>query len=157
MTSIDLIIQEPIVKLGTSYIDGKIINDSDIFLNIGYDNYVMLNRKYPYFFEYFKECDTKLDNIGMIPGQISLITNGDANKIKSDIIKTIYYRKYISPNSYLVSDEKINIKTPTKSEDTTLIWIFICIVMLSLLTFSFYILMTSKYLNNYKNLQKIKF
>ena len=146
-----LIIQEPIIRLGTSYINGEIINDSDIFLHVGYENYIMLYRKYPQFFKYFKECDTKIDNIGMIPGQIALITVGDANDIKSDIIKTIYYKTYISSNSYLINNMKETIKRPTELEDTTSMWIFICIVMVSLLVFSVYIFIISNATKDFIN------
>lgn len=138
-----MIIQEPIIRLGTSYIDGNIINDSDIFLNVGYDNYIMLYRKYPHFFKYFKECDTKIDKIGMIPGDIELITVGDAHDIKSDIIKSIYYKTFISSNSYLVKEAKGEIKHLVELEDTTTMWIFICIVMVSLLVLSVYIFIVS--------------
>lgn len=145
-------LKNPIIRLGTSYIDGEIINDSDIFLHVGYENYIMLQRKYPYFFKYFKECDTNMDIIGMIPGKISLITVGDANQIKSDIIKTIHYKRYVSFNSYLINNIKQNVKRPIELEDTTSMWIFICILMVSLLLFSLYIFIVS---NNIKDLIKI--
>ena len=150
----DSIIQEPIIILGTSYINGQIINDSDIFFHVGYENYIMLHRKYPHFFKYFKECDTKNDSIGIIPGQISLITVGDANNIKSDLIKTIYYKTYISSNSYLINDIKIKNKNITELEDTTSMWIFICIIMISLLIFSVYIFIIS---NDNKSLIRFYF
>lgn len=132
-------IEEPLITNGTSYINGQIINDSDIFRYVGYDNYIMLYRKYPHYFKYFKECDTKSEGIGTIPGYINLFISDNPQKIKSDIIKTIHYKTYISTNSYLVKDFEFITDKPTELDDTTSIWIFICIILISLLFFSAYI------------------
>lgn len=143
-----VVIQNPIIALGTSYIDGRIINDSEIFYRVGFDNYIMLQRKYPLFFKWFKECETKVDDIGIVPGDISLITIGNAIDIKSDIVKTIFYDTYISPNSDLIKVIPHKNIRPTEMTETTSVWIFICIVMVSLLVFVIYIMVTSDVTKN---------
>lgn len=136
-------LKEPLIRNGTSYINGQIINDSDIFRYIGYNNYIMLYRKYPFYFKYFKECDTLSEGIGSIPGEINLFISDNPYDIKSDIIKTIHYKTYISPNSYLVKDFNFTTNKPTELDDTISIWIFICIIIISLLVFSVYVFIIS--------------
>jgi len=138
---------EPILFTGTSIIDNHIINDSDIFLHIGYENYVILNRKYPYYFKFFNECNTKNDKIGKIPGYLDVFFKYSIEEIKKDIIKTIYYKKYISEISDLVINFKICDTKPKEFENTISIWIFICIIIVSLLFFSVYILVKSEKIN----------
>ena len=80
---------------GISYINQKVIYDSDIYKYVGFKNYVMLSRKFPYYFKKFKECDTRNEGIGFIPGRIFLFLDKDPAIIKKDLIKTIYFDKYI--------------------------------------------------------------
>lgn len=148
-------IEDKNIKLfeNQSYIDGKIIYDKDILNNIGYDNYVMLSRKYPNYFKFFPECSTVSYDDYKHPGMIELITEGNVEKIKIDIIKTIYYGKRFSINSDLVIDKK-NFSV-SETEDSLLIWIFICIIIVSLLFFSLYIIYISKIFN--EKINNIKF
>lgn len=140
------ILKEPTLFDGSSIIDGKIINDYDIFRNIGYDNYVMLNRKYPLYFKYFDECKTKTDGIGFIPGRINIFISSDPEEIKKDIIKTMHYNIYISKNSELLCNVKKLECKPTQLCDSTSIWIFVCIIMIILLVFSVYVLNLSPHM-----------
>lgn len=135
---------------GSSKICDTIINDSEIFLNIGLNNYVILNRKYPLYFTFFKECNVKTNEIGIMPGYLEVFSKYDIETIKKDIIRTIYYNKYISEVSELIfNNNKLHIK-PIQFEDTTNIWIFMCIVIISSLIFSVLILI--KIFNNEKNI-----
>lgn len=125
---------------GSSVINDKVINDSEIFLNVGLNNYVILNRKFPLFFTFFEECRVKNNGIGTMPGYLEVFSKYGIEEIKKDIVKTIYHNKYISEVSDLVlKTEKLEIK-PTQFVNTIGIWIFICIIMIFSLVFSVFIL-----------------
>lgn len=93
---------EPILYQNQSKIESTIIKDSDIFKAIGFSNYTQLNRKYPYLFKYFPECDSITNEYGFIPSKHLIHTSSDPVVIKKDIIKTMYYEKWFSSNSDLV-------------------------------------------------------
>lgn len=146
---------EPKLIADSAIIGNVIIKDSDIFKNVGYKNYVQLTTKYPGYFKYFKECDNITDGIGYIPISISIFTSDDPEKIKKDIVKTIYYGEWISNNSDLVLDCKDKILcNPTEFESTTFIWIFICIILITLLFFSTYILIKSPHVYKLLNISE---
>ena len=132
----------------SSIINSTIIRDSDIFKNVGYDNYIMLNRKYPKHFTFFEECYTKHEGIGTIPGIINLYISDDPLIIKSDIIKTIYYGVWISHNSELVLNAKKLKFKPTEFDDTGIIWIIISIIIVVLFIFATYILISNPLSDN---------
>lgn len=146
--------EEPKLFYNQSYIGEKIFSDSEIMRYIGYNNYVMLNRKYPNYFKYFPECEVKCYYNFKHPLNISIITGNDPNVIKKDIIKTIYYNDFVSNVSLLVNNKKDNDMNITEMEDKTIIWILICIIIVILLFFSVIILYKS---NSYKNLTDKKF
>lgn len=138
---------EPKLIGDSAVIDNTIIKDSEIFQKIGYKNYVQLQRKYPNYFKYFTECDSVTDCIGFIPSNISLYITDDPNIIKCDIVKTIYYKVWVSPVSDLIlnSTDKV-LCNPTEFENTTSITIFIYIILVSLIVFAIYILTISPYM-----------
>ena len=140
---------EPLLTIDNSIIDNTIIKDSDIFQHIGYKNYIQLNRKYPLYFKYFDECKVNEEHIGNIPGNISLLISDNPDKIKKDIVKTIYYGKWFSDNSDLVLNykDKILVK-PIEVEETTPILIFVFIIIVLLFIFATYIIIKSPMINN---------
>lgn len=145
--------EEPRLFDNQSYINSKIFSDSEIMRYVGYDNYVMLNRKYPGYFKFFPECNTLSYNEFKYPSIISLLTSNDPEIIKKDIIKTIYYREFISNNSLLVKNKKDRDMNITESEDKTMIWIFICMIIVILLIFSIFTIYNSK---SYKEIMNKK-
>lgn len=146
---------EPQLYGDTSIIDNKFIRDSDIFKHVGYKNYIMLHRKYPYYFKKFEECSNITEGIGYIPGEINLLISDDPERIKKDIVKTMYYGVWFSENSDLVffSKDKLICK-PTDFESDVNIWIFICIIMISLIIFAIYIMTKSTHLNKIINFKE---
>lgn len=126
-----------------SYINNCIIYDSDIYKYIGFENYVMLSRKFPFYFQHFKDCDTKHEKIGFIPGNIFLNLDDNPEKIKKDLIKTIYCDKYISNTSNLIFENKNGNIEPIRDSDISSLWLFISIVMVMLFLISMYIIFTS--------------
>lgn len=138
-----------LIKLGSSYINGRIINDSEIYNRVGYKNYIMLYRKFPSFFKCFKECETLNDKIGIIPGDISLFITNDPFEVKSDIIKTIYYKKFISNNSYLIINNTNDNNFPTNLEEGNTIWILFSLIMVILIVFSICIFVNSKHTKSF--------
>lgn len=144
---------EPRLFADGSVIENTIIRDSEIFQNVGYKNYIQLHRKYPGYFKYFSECDNITDGIGHVPSPILLYTCNDPKILKSDIVKTIYYKKWFSENSNLVLECKDKIICrPTEFENTTSIWIFICIIIVTLIFFAVYILAMSPHADKLLNL-----
>lgn len=146
---------------GISYINQKVIYDSDIYKYVGFKNYVMLSRKFPYYFKKFKECDTRNEGIGFIPGRIFLFLDKDPAIIKKDLIKTIYFDKYISKTSSLIFDNDDGNIEPDKNSFLSGLWLFISLVMVFLLLLSIYILFTSSlfkeftlYKRNYYEIDK---
>lgn len=147
---------EPKLIANAAVIGDCIIRDIDIFQNVGYRNYIQLHRKFPNYFKYFIECDNITDCIGYIPSDISLIISDDPEILKKDIVKTIYYNVHISNNSDLVlkCKDKILCK-PTEFENTTSIWLFICIIIVSLIVFAIYILINSPHSDKLFNISDI--
>lgn len=143
--------EEPVIFKDSSFINSVVIRDSDIFKSVGYENYVMLNRKFPEHFTFFDECYIENENIGSIPGSINLFIVGDALTIKSDIVKTIYYNKWISENSRLVLKCKNLVCEPTEIEYNCIIWILISIIMVVLFVIATYILISNPISNNIIN------
>lgn len=149
---------EPRLIAGASIIDDTIIRDLEIFQKIGYRNYIQLHRKYPFYFKYFAECDNLNDGIGYVPASILLFVSDDPKTIKCDIVKTIYYNIWFSPNSDLVFESKDIIQCrPTEFENTVSIWIFICIVIVSLIVLAIYILIKSPHTSKLLNISKFEF
>jgi hypothetical protein len=141
--------EEPIMFKDSSLICDTIYKDSDIFMNVGYKNYIMLCRKFPKHFTFFEECNTENENIGYIPGYINLYLTGDAYNIKSDIIKTMHYDTWISPNSELVFGSKPLEFKPTEFRESLSIWIIICIVIITLFFIATYVLLTCPLYKNW--------
>lgn len=132
----------------SSIINECIIKDSDIFKNVGYDNYIMLNRQFPKHFIFFEECYTEHENIGTIPGIINLYITGNPLTIKSDIVKTIYYEKWISSNSDLVLNSKKLDYKPIRFNNFDNIWIVISIVIIILFVIATYVLISNPIFDN---------
>ena len=140
---------EPQLFDGTSHIDGSYYHDSDILRYIGLDNYIMLHRKFPLYFFYFKECNKEIEINVFSPGNINLYISDNPRQIKSEIIKTIHYKRYISENSKLVNlCDNIDL-IPKNINDTTFIWIFICLIFISLIVISIYVMVNTKSVNKF--------
>lgn len=136
-----------IFRKGSTFFKDTFIRDYDILQFVGSRNYGMLQRIFPGYFEYYKDCDERFNTSFNLPSYINLYIINDPEKTKLDIIKTIYYRKYVSPVSNLViSYEPLNIKI--NCDDTNIyIWIFICLISIILFLISIYVLYTSKSAN----------
>lgn len=149
--------ETPKLLYGTSYLDKTIYHDSDILKNIGIENYTILKYKYPNMYTTFKEC-LKYKSYDFITPMLTF--EGDPQKVKSDIIKTIHYKRYFSVNSYIVFDGEKYCYSPTECNENESIFIIFCIIMVTLLTISFFILIYSeknkKILNCYKGETKGK-
>uniref|UniRef100_A0A6C0BEF9 Uncharacterized protein n=1 Tax=viral metagenome TaxID=1070528 RepID=A0A6C0BEF9_9ZZZZ len=144
----NLIINEPDLFTGTSHIDGTYYHDSDILKYIGLENYIMLLRKFPSYFIYFDEFSAYFNSDELyIPGYINLYISDDPRTVKSEIIKTIHYKQYFFKNSFLVNKEEENIELKEKN-NTVFIWIFICIIIVSLIFISIYVLNYNYLLTN---------
>ena len=106
-------------------------------------NYIMLHRKFPKYFSYFRECKRILEYPMFSPIYINVFISDDPRVVKSDIIKTIHYKKYVSENSRLLIHNDTDPITPHDIHDTTFMWIFICLIMISLLVISIYVMTIS--------------
>lgn len=132
---------------GSTFFNDIFIRDYDILQYVGTKNYGMLQRIFPSYFEYYKDCDEKFNTSFNAPSYINLYIFDDPEKTKLDIIKTIYYKQYISPVSNLViSDKPLNIKLNC-DETNIYIWIFICLILILLFVVAFYVLYISKTTN----------
>lgn len=147
---------EPKLIGNAAVIGDIVIKDSEIFQNVGYKNYIHLHRKYPNYFKFFTECNNITSEFGYLPSDISLRVSDDPEILKKDIVKTIYYNKWFSNNSNLVFEckDKISCK-PTEFEDSTSIWVFICIIIISLIVFAIYILSNSSHIDKLFDISNI--
>lgn len=132
--------EEPKIFGNTTYIENIFIKDSDILRYVGIPNYMMLQRKFPNYFSYFEILSFSSYKDIFVPGDINLYINGTPETIKKDIVKTMFYKKNFSSNSYLVSDDIDEPMIFNEKPVEYSIWIFICIIIVVLLIFSTYLL-----------------
>ena len=125
-----------------SFYKNKTITDDMIMKKIGVVTYTQLSKKFPEWFTFYNECkDILCCKEGNIPSEINLFISQNPYEIKKDIILTICGEKIDSNNSYLC-----NLTHPPKfpliEDETSVIpWIFICIVLVSLIFISLYVVL----------------
>ena len=109
--------------------------------------------KYPSYFEHFSYInkETYMDIIS--PSEVLISLPDDPRIIKSDIIKTVHYKKYISRVSDLVINIEKNKIIDLSINDGIHIWIIFCITMVFLIFISCYVISIS---SSFKKLFKEK-
>ena len=128
------------ININISFYKNKCITDCKILNLVGVINYTYLQRRYPYFFKKFHECnDVYKYQEGNIPNVIFKYIDSDPIKIKKDLILYLCGEEIKSNTLLLISkDNKPN--HPLIQNDDFYLWIFICIFIIILILLSIYII-----------------
>ena len=123
-----------------SFYKNNTVTDDMIMNAVGVVTYNYLNRKFPEWFYYYKECSEIISPIeGYIPSEINLYISNDPYQIKKDLIIFICGED-IESNNLIILNSTSKPNYPLLEENGFYPWIFICIVMIILILLSIYII-----------------
>jgi hypothetical protein len=122
-----------------SYYNGRYISDLEILNKVGVKNYNFLVMKYPNYFENFNLDNHCLNTLPISPNILNLYVDDD---IKIELIRCIING---DKHPLIITDGKLDIKTNKYKNESYVVWIFICFIIVMLFLVAFVCIYVSLY------------